>query len=249
MPSVSSQSPAVTAIPQPSPQVEPCIRGRPVTGAQLQQQAAQLTQQQLQQWHAQQLKAYQQRQLEQQIFVQQQNYMSQQLALSAAPQYEYEELPVMSSTALPFYVPASDVHQALNTQEMLMQQMLQLQMYEAALAQQQQQMKATVSAGAINLIEHQSNDGSVAPASSSSCQLVMSSADELTAIRRASEGQVCTTNTVYIVPSVASQTAMSTQSQSTDVIPAPTVTCTVDSSSQSRLETFKVPLPPDRVRF
>jgi len=259
-PSMPTQSPASTAIPRlvRPPQVLPFTPGRPSTGAvpqqQLQQQTPQLSQQQLQQWYAQQLKAYQQRQLEQQIFAQQQNYMSQhqQPAFSAAPQYERDEGPAVTG---PFYVLPSDTHHALNAQEMLMQQMLQQQMYEAALAQQQQQMKATVSAGAINLIQHQTTDSADPPPSSAGDQSVLPEADQLTAIRRASEGQMCTTSTTCAVSSVpdidsASQCVTSMQSQSGDSIPPAAVTTAVDiSSSQCHDDTFKVPFPPDDVCY
>jgi len=258
-----SQSPASTAIPRlvRPPQMPPFTPGRPgaVPQPQLQQQAPQLSQQQLQQWYAQQLKAQQQRQLEQQIYMQQQqqNYMSQQPALSGSTQYECEEVPSLSSTALPFGGTASDGHQLPYAQEMLMQQILQQQLYEAAvIQQQQQQMKATVSAGAINLIQNQAGDSIIPPASTGSCQFVTPEADQLSSIRRASEGQVCTTSTSTSVASnvhtadCSSHTATSTQSQSGDVIPPVSVTCTVDiSSSQCNDETFKVPFLPDHVCY
>ena len=256
-----SQSPASAAIPRlvRPPQVPSFTPGRPgaVPQPQLQQQAPQLSQQQLQQWYAQQLKAQQQRQLEQQIYMQQQNYTSQQPALSGASQHECEEVPSLSSTALPFSGTASDAHQLPYAQEMLMQQLLQQQLYEAAvIQQQQQQMKATVSAGAINLIQNQASDGIIPPASTGSAQFVAPEADQLSSLRRASEGQVCTTSTSASVASsvqtadCASRTATSTESQSTDIIPPVAVTSTVDiSSSQCRDETFKVPFLSDHVRY
>jgi len=253
-----SQSPASAAIPRLArpPQVPAVYSGRPSTGAvpqpPLQQQVPQLTQQQLQQWHAQQLKAYQQRLLEQQMFAQQ-NLTSPQVPFGAAPQYDREDIP---STALPFCVSASDAHHSLSAQEMLMQRMLYQQMYDAALAEQQQQqhIKATVSAGAINLIQQQAIDGSVQSAGSSSCQFVTPEADH--AMRRASEGQVCTTSTtcemssVQNVGSASHSVTSSVQSQSADAVPASTVTYAGDTSpTPSRDETFKVPSLRDHVRY
>ena len=250
-PCVPSPSPASTAIPRLAgpPQVPSFTSARPLTGSvpqpQLQQHPAQLSQQQLQQLHAQQRKAYQQQLLEQQIFAQQ-NFRSQQMAFNVTPQ----DVSALSSTALPVCVPTSDVQSA---QEMLKQQMLYQQMYEAALAQQNQQqqqhMKSTVSAGAINLIQHQASDGTVPPASGGSCEFLTAEADQMSAIRRASEGQVCVTASVASVDS-ASHSVTSAQSQSTDVIPTSSLTCTGDKSpSQCHDETFKVPFPPDHVRY
>jgi len=251
-----SQSPANTAIPRLArpPQVSSSLSGRPLTGAvpqaQLQQQAAQLSQQSLQQWHAQQLKAYQQQLMEQQILAQQ-NFTGQQMAFGAVPQYDREDVP---ATALPFVVPASDVHDSQNSQEMLMQQMLYQQMYEAALAKQQH-MKSTVSAGAINLIQHQAGDCAIQTASSGSVEVGTPEPDQMTAIRRASEGQVCTTSTACLVSSVenvdsASHAVTSAPALSTDIVPASAVTYTTDNTpSQCHDETFKVPLPPDHVCF
>jgi len=246
-----SQSPANTAIPRLArpPQVSSSVSGRPLTGAvlqaQLQQQATQLSQQQLQQWQAQQLKAYQQQLMEQQILAQQ-NFTGQQVTFSAVPQYDRDDVP---ATAVPFFVPVSDVHHSQNTQEMLMQQM-----YEAALAKQH--MKSTVSAGAINLIQHQAGDCAIPPASSGSIDIGTPEPDQMTAIRRASEGQVCTTSTVCLVSSVenvdsASHAVTSAPALSTDFVPpASADTYTTDNSpSQCHDETFKVPLPPDHVCF
>ena len=253
-----SQSPASTVIPRLArpPQVSSSLSGRPSTGAvpqsQLQQQAAQLSQQQLQQWHAQQLKAYQQRLMEQQILAQQ-NFTSQQMVFGAAPHYDRDDVP---ATALPFVVPASDMHHSLNAQEMLMQQMLYQQMYEAALAKQQQQhMKSTVSAGAINLIQHQAGDCVIQPVSSGSVEVGTPEVDQMIALRRASEGQVCPTSTACLASSVendasASHTVTSAPALSTDFIPASAVTYTTDNSpSHCHDETFKVPLPPDHVCY
>jgi len=252
-----SQSPAVTAIPRLArpPQVQPSTSGRPLPASmpQPQQHTAQLSQQQLPQWHAQQLKAYQQRMLEQQLAAQQ-NICNQQAAFSAAPHYDREEVPALSSSAaVPFCVPSLDAHHSQNAQESFMQQVLYQQMYEAALAQQMQQqhMKATVSAGAINLIQQQASDGTVQPASCGSRQGGTPEADQMTAARRASEGQVYTSSAtcqMSIADDVDSVT--SAQSQSTDVVPASAPTFTgAASPSQCRDETFKVPFPPDHVRY
>lgn len=219
--------------------------------AQLQPHVAQLSQQQLQYLHAQQVKAYQQQLLEQQMFAQQ-SYTSHPAAFSVAPQYDREELP---ASALPFGVPAPDTHHQQNAQEMLMQQMLYQQMYEAAVAQQQQQqqMKSTVSAGAINLIQHQASESSIQQAGIDDSQFRTLDADHLSAMRRASEGQVYVSGAASVKSNAepvdsASHSVTSTQPQSTDVILASAATYTADNPpSQSHDETFKVPSVPDHV--
>ena len=237
-------------------QVLPSTSVRPSAGPapQLQQQANQLSQQQLQHWHSQQMKAYQQRMLEQQMFAQQ-SFTSQPAAFTVAPQYDREELPA-SSTALPFSMPAPDTYHPQNVQEMLMQQLLYQQMYEAAVAQQQQQqqMKSTVSAGAINLMQHHASENSVQQAGIDSSQFRTLEADQLSAMRRASEGQVYTSSASCVVTNAEpvdsdSHTVASAQPLSTDAIPASAVTHTADNPpSQNQDETFKVPFPPDHVR-
>jgi len=220
----------------------PSTSARPSVGP-APQQVAQLSQQQLQYLHAQYVKAHQQQQLEQQIFAQ---YRSQPTALSVVSQYEHKDQPV-SSTALSFSVPASDAHHA---QDILMRQVLHQQMYDAAVAQQQQQMKSTVSAGAINLMQQQASETSIQQPGIDSHQFRTLEADHLSAMRRASEGQVHTSIASCVVTNVepvdSSQSVTSTQS--TDVIPTQSATYTDDDPpSRSRDETFKVPFPPDHV--
>jgi len=138
----------------------------------------------------------------------------------------------------------------------MMQQMLQQQAYEAALAQQQQQqMKSTVSAGAINLMQQQQvSDCSVQPPAASShfAMQETTSGDQLTALRRASEGQVLTTgatmSAVQHTDSASRCVVTSIQPQSTDAIPAAVDTATVDSSASEHHDetTFKIPFPPDQ---
>jgi len=255
-PCLPTQSPANIAVPRPArpQQVMPSTSDRAPAGAapQMQQQQQQLSQQQQLHWHAQQMKAYQQRLLEQQIFAQQKSFTSQPAAFSVAP---YDRVdPPASSAALPYGVPATDAHHVQNVQEMLMQQMLYQQMYEA---QQQQQMKSTVSAGAINLIQHQvSETGGVQQSNINSSRFRTLEADQMSAMRRASEGQVYTgASGVRGAPSAepvdsAVHSVTCTQPHATDVIPTSTLTSTADNpASQSHDEMFKVPLPPDNVCF
>jgi len=248
-----SQSIASTAIPRLArpPQVALSAAGRPVIGQmthqQLQQQAVPLSQQQLQQLQVQQRKAYQQRLLEQQIYAQQ-NVSSQHMPLSVTAHDRDESL-----AAPPFYVAASDINYSQNAHDVSSQQMLCQQMYEAALVQQQQHMKSTVSAGAINLMQHPASDAASPPTSSASCQFDSSQSDQMSVIRRASEGQVYTTATTCLNSSVenvsASHSVTSSQSQSTDTIPSTAVPHTTDDPPfQYHVDTFKVPFPPYDVR-
>ena len=204
----------------------------PGTRSQLQQQSSQLS---LHQWHAQQVKAYQQQLLEQQLFAQS-GFASQQAAFT---HYDRDEVPL--AQAHPVCMPAPDMHHASSAQEVLMQQqVLYQQMHEAALAQlQQQQMKSTVSAGALNLMQQQQQ--------ASDCDIPPSYVDQMTAMRRVSEGQVLTkVSAASVSASVDTVTSIPPR-----IIPASSssVTTTADSSSsECRDELFKVPFPPDHVR-
>jgi len=245
LPSHSVANAAIPRLARP-PQFQPSGSGfRPPAGpmaqSQLQQQAAELSQEQLMQWQAQQLKAYQQRLLEQQLFAQQSM-----AGQRAAPHYDQEE-------PASYGIPVQDTR----SQEMLMQQMLYQQMYEAALAQQQQQIKSTVSAGAINSVLQQAGDSNGRPqhAVVSNNQFAVTEATQLSAMRRASEGQVHTTSAMSVVVSdvesvvSAGHSIVSHQPQP-DVIPTSSAHMTHDDApSQHHDETFKVPFPPDHVRY